>query len=331
MKTKISIIVPVYNAENCIERAVMSLLNQEYKDLEIILINDGSTDESLKKCEELKEKDKRIIVIDKPNTGISSTRNIGIDNATGEFITFIDSDDYVDSKAYKNCMDVFNKYNIDLLKFSYYKESKHNKVRYDFKTEAGKIINIDGNKDFLLKNIFDSKDFEGIWNLIVKKELIDRHRIRFDENLIVAEDFRFMTECLAYAKNIYILNTPFYHYVINVESITQKYDLIKTIKRCDSIISSYIESSKKLGKNIKDNEFCIKKILDQLFAKSALIAEHEKYAKFKESINKINELKSFNLLKEEGNVKNIPSIYSFYIKLKLKNKIKTIAKRIVYR
>ena len=91
----ISVIVPVYNTEKYIEKCVMSILNQTYKNLEIILIDDGSTDNSPQICDSLAEKDNRITVIHQPNGGVSSARNIGLDNTHGDYITFVDSDDYI--------------------------------------------------------------------------------------------------------------------------------------------------------------------------------------------------------------------------------------------
>ena len=92
----ISVIVPVYNTEKYIEKCVMSILNQTYKNLEIILIDDGSTDNSPQICDSLAKKDNRITVIHQPNGGVSSARNIGLDNTHGDYITFVDSDDYIE-------------------------------------------------------------------------------------------------------------------------------------------------------------------------------------------------------------------------------------------
>ena len=94
----ISIIVPVYNAEKWIDRCIKSLIKQTYDDIEIILVNDGSTDTSLSVCKKYADIDKRIVVIDKKNSGVSATRNIGIEIAKGEYIQFVDSDDYIDEK-----------------------------------------------------------------------------------------------------------------------------------------------------------------------------------------------------------------------------------------
>ena len=98
MKTnKVSIIVPVYNAEKTIERCVRSIQNQTYKNIEIILVNDGSTDDSLSLCYELQKQSDNILVIDKENSGVSDARNIGIEKSSGDYIQFVDSDDYIEN------------------------------------------------------------------------------------------------------------------------------------------------------------------------------------------------------------------------------------------
>ena len=101
MSEKISIIIPVYNVEKYLRRCLNSIINQTYKDIEIILVDDGSTDNSGKICDEYKEKDNRIVVIHKENGGLSDARNAGIDIAKGKYIGFIDSDDFADIRMYE--------------------------------------------------------------------------------------------------------------------------------------------------------------------------------------------------------------------------------------
>ena len=114
MSKKISIIVPIYNTEQYLERCLQSLINQDYKNIEIILVNDGSEDNSLDICNKYKNKDNRIIVIDKEHTGVSDTRNIGIKRATGDYIGFVDSDDYIDKDMFKNLINGAEKYKCEI-------------------------------------------------------------------------------------------------------------------------------------------------------------------------------------------------------------------------
>ena len=114
MDEKISVIVPVYNVEQYLERCVDSIINQTYKNLEIILVNDGSTDNSGQLCDELAKKDDRIRVIHKKNGGLSDARNVGIDEAESELIGFIDSDDYIDEDMYELLINNMKNANADL-------------------------------------------------------------------------------------------------------------------------------------------------------------------------------------------------------------------------
>ena len=110
---KISIIVPVYQAEKYISKCIESIVNQTYKNLEIILVDDGSTDRSGEICDEYGKKDNRIVVVHNKNKGVSVARNCGLDIATGDYITFVDSDDYIDLQMYSEMMKVVEKYSCD--------------------------------------------------------------------------------------------------------------------------------------------------------------------------------------------------------------------------
>ena len=111
---KISIIVPIYNTEKFLDRCLKSIISQTYKNLEIILVNDGSTDNSLKKCNKYKNKDKRVIIIDKTHTGIADTRNMGIEKATGKYIGFVDSDDYIEKEMFEKLVLGMQRYKADI-------------------------------------------------------------------------------------------------------------------------------------------------------------------------------------------------------------------------
>ena len=123
MENKVSIIVPIYNVENFLEKSINSLINQTYYDIEIILIDDGSTDRSSKIIDEYAIKDSRIIAIHKKNTGVSDTRNVGLSKVSGKYITFIDADDYVEKDYIEEVMKVLKKYkNLDLVNVGFFSE-----------------------------------------------------------------------------------------------------------------------------------------------------------------------------------------------------------------
>ena len=115
MEKLISVIVPVYNVEEYVEKCVLSIINQTYKNLEIILVDDGSTDNSGKICDEIAIKDNRIKVIHKKNGGLSDARNVGIDIAKGDYLGFVDSDDYIDYNMYEELFDVIKCHDVDIV------------------------------------------------------------------------------------------------------------------------------------------------------------------------------------------------------------------------
>lgn len=192
MKELISIIVPVYNAEKTLTRCVEALLGQTYSNIEILLIDDGSKDRSLDICREFARKDPRLKVIYKKNGGVSSARNAGLDTATGTYVMFCDSDDWVESDW---CETLLNAYETDSLAMcQYYIENaaKHVKVE-----EADGIIQRHKRDKFFQ---LDNNGMFVPWNKIYSKKVIDTHALRFHEKLTNGEDLLFNAEyvdCIA--------------------------------------------------------------------------------------------------------------------------------------
>ena len=119
MDKLISVIVPVYNVEKFLDKCISSIVNQTYKNLEIILIDDGSTDESVQICDKWQEKDNRVRLTHKENTGVSDTRNIGLEKTTGEYICFVDSDDYIEPDYIENLYKSLTENNADIASITY--------------------------------------------------------------------------------------------------------------------------------------------------------------------------------------------------------------------
>ena len=115
MKKLISVVVPAYNAERTIKRCLESILRQTYSNLEVLLINDGSIDSTEDICLKIAENDNRLKVVTIPNGGVSHARNVGIEKATGELITFVDADDYIDADMYQTLNDTMEKYNVPIV------------------------------------------------------------------------------------------------------------------------------------------------------------------------------------------------------------------------
>lgn len=230
----ISIIIPCYNAEKTIKRCLESVISQTYKNIEIVIINDGSTD----KTDSIIKKyinDNRIKYYNRSNHGIGKTRNFGIKEATGEYITFLDSDDYLPNDAIDNLYKLAQKNKLDLVVSDYYVDNKNIKSE---KIKSFPITNVKNNPNL----IFDIN--LAPWNKLYKKELIEN--IKFEENLKY-EDAPFVIESIIKAKRIGKLDKETYYYVVNSNSETtirdeRIFDIFKIL----DIIGRLVENKKEL-------------------------------------------------------------------------------------
>lgn len=211
---KISVIVPVYNVEDYLERCILSLIDQTYADLEIILVDDGSTDNSGNICDIFAKKDERIKVIHKKNGGVSSARNLGIKNSTGELIGFVDSDDYVDKNMYEILFNNLNDSNADISICSSYdvvdESARHNKIA-NIKEEYNNV-------EALEKMISNGYYGTGVFNKLFKKNLLIN--TPFDEKLSNGEEFLVLFSALFNSKKVIYDSNPLYYYVVRNTSVT---------------------------------------------------------------------------------------------------------------
>lgn len=232
-KPKVSIIVALYNKEKYIKKCLKSLVNQTLKDIEIIVVNDCSTDKSLDIVKSFD--DKRIKVINnKKNKGIGTTRNIGVAKATGEYIGFVDADDYVEKDMYEKYYNYAKENNLDLLTSDYFKII-NNKKEY-FKVDNFEITNIEKNN-----NIINLINY-GPCNKLFKKDLIINNNIIFSETTKF-EDVIFVAKAIRYSKNIGYLNEAYYNYVIHSLSETttvdkRTFDIFEVLDNVNDIYSN---------------------------------------------------------------------------------------------
>ena len=238
-KSLISIIVPVFNVEVYLPKCLDSILNQTYENLEIIVVNDGSTDNSPQICEEYANKDSRINVLHKKNGGLSSARNAGLDVANGEYIGFVDSDDFVEKNMYEEMINTLKKYSANLVICSYFSD-----VEIKYPCEKSMLATVDVVFRLYLKNKIQAY----AWNKLYAKEIFSE--IRYT-NGILFEDMDILLPVLEKAKKIALLNDKLYHYIQRKASITNSNFNPKQIK-CLDIIESHKEYSKNLG-GIYDN------------------------------------------------------------------------------
>lgn len=228
LEALVSVIVPVYNVEKYLDRCVTSLVNQTLKDIEIILVDDGSTDLSPYMCNEWHNKDERIKVIHQKNKGAAAARNTGIDNAIGKYIVFVDSDDYIELEMYEKMMDINDQYDCDVVMCDCYKENESSRTVFTHDIRSGYY-----NKDMLYKEYFpvllmtNSVDFPPTisnWVCLFKKELINQYQLRYKEGMRFSEDLLFGSQVMYYAESFYYMKEKcYYHYMFNPTSVTKTY------------------------------------------------------------------------------------------------------------
>lgn len=216
MNDKISIIVPVYNVEDYLEECIESIINQTYKNIEIIIINDGSTDNSGVICDKYSKKDKRIRVFHQENKGVSSARNFGIKNATGKYIMFVDADDYLEL----NTIEALCKHKLkdSLVIFGYNKiyknkiiEKKENNFNVKTKLEMTRMLFFNDNiGGFIANKIFD-------------KRIIDKNSLLFNEELSYCEDLVFVCEYIKYITKFKYINCSLYNYRMRKSSTSYSF------------------------------------------------------------------------------------------------------------
>lgn len=212
---KISVIIPVYNSSTYLRKCLDSVVNQNLKDIEIIVINDGSTDDSKNIIEEYSCKYKNIIFIDQENKGIGKTRNIGIKKATGEYITFVDSDDYIKENMLEEYYKYAKKHNFDLVIGSYIK--KINNKEIIFENNKFKTGNVKTTPQILYLIEY------GPWAKLYKREMLINNNIYFDEKRKY-EDMPFVSKALLKSKLIGQITEPYYYYIIHNNSETTTMD-----------------------------------------------------------------------------------------------------------
>ena len=224
----VSVIVPVYNASDHIARCIESIKRQSYQNLEIIIVNDGSKDVSLHACEMYARVDKRILLIDKANSGVSATRNLAMDMAKGKYLQFVDSDDYLAPDATRLLVKAAEANQTDLVIAPYYRVEK-TKPLFAKEEDSYQTIQQFG---FLEKGFYDKHAFaKGLmkepasfyygvmWNKLYRRDMVQSHDIQCSEELCWSEDLLFNLEYIRYAARFYALDEPVYYYVKNPQSL----------------------------------------------------------------------------------------------------------------
>ena len=307
--TKVSIIVRFYNVENYIEKCLETLVNQTLKDIEIILVNDGSKDRSIDIVNKfLKQYPEKIVYLEKENGGLSDARNFGIPHAKGEYIAFLDSDDYVEKDMYENMYELAKKEDSDMVECDFYWE-------YPDKLKKDEGIIYHGKKEMIEKVRVVA------WNKLIKKEILEKSDVKFPKGLRY-EDVEFTYKLVPYIEKVSFLKKPCVHYVQREGSISNKqnernkeiFDVL------DNVINYYKE--KKIYDTYKDE-------LEYVYVRYAFCSSLLRIVKIKDEDiqqklldltwdnvnNKFPNWKNNPILKNNKSLKNL---YLKHIRLRIK-------------
>lgn len=226
----ISVIIPVYNTEQYLEKCLLSVLQQTYTDLEIICIDDGSTDKSGKIIDDFSERDHRIIAIHQQNAGESAARNIGIKNAKGNYIAFMDCDDWIEPNMYENLVSALESTDADMAISGWYKDYG------DYKETADNLKPVEQpvfERNQLMRYVYERDSYRAfayIWDKLYRRELLvdgDGKQILFDETLPLGGDVLFLARLVLNTQKAVYIDKAFYHYIQRPDSGSHLQDFEK--------------------------------------------------------------------------------------------------------
>ena len=302
-KDLVSIIVPIYNVEKYLRRCVDSIINQTYKNIEIILIDDGSPDNCNIICDEYTKIDKRIKVVHKKNGGLASARNAGLDIAKGEYICFVDSDDWIEKNMIESLYKEIKRSNMDIVRGNTYERNNHPKKEWIVNNVA------------VLDNVLNGNISAYVWLFIIRKNILDE--VRFDETLVIFEDTYFLLNLLMHTDKIAFLDEKLYHYEMNNEGLTL------SSKNARNKIIGLIEYKEKAKELLKENNLYTKEreVLINTVIANFIIYYIYKLCSEKEEVRSIlNNSKVIKILKEV-NTKKMSSFTKIQIKSITEKKI----------
>lgn len=212
---KVSVVISAYNVEDYIERCLKSILNQSLTNIEIIVVNDGSVDNTLKIIKSVVDRDKRVVIIDKENEGVMETRRVGFNTAQGEYVLFVDGDDWLEIKSLEKLYYTAKEHECDMVLFNAF-------WSYDNTREGKVMVDLDKiSKDDLLKGLLLTKLAPAMWNKFVRRSFIIENNIEFPKNISYAEDLATVSVWFMYNPNVVYLEEYLYNYYQRQDSITK--------------------------------------------------------------------------------------------------------------
>lgn len=270
IKPYLSVIIPVYNVEEFLPKCIDSILKNNLDNIEVILVNDGSSDNSGDICDAFAKEYPFIYVFHKENGGVSSSRNLGLDKATGEWIYFIDGDDWISPDTFS----ILNGkiIDVDIIQFGYQKINERGNVLYEMKPQFESSYG--GADEYFLSGNFV------LMNIVVsmfKRALIEQYKIRFSNKIKCGEDLEFGVKCFATAQNIFVLDKCFYHYLERKGSAMESKVSLESVVDHLEISKNIIKFYADLG--IPKNAFFQYQVLyfvKSFFSRSLLLSEGER-------------------------------------------------------
>lgn len=245
---KVSIVIPIYNREKFLNKCINSVISQTYKNIELILVNDGSTDGSLNICKEYKKQDSRIIIIDSANGGVSAARNKGISVATGKYLMFVDSDDYIEMNMVDAMVKKQKETEAELVICDLYFENINKYVSKKNKSYEEDMIG----RDIAMISILSiKKNFYGfLWNKLFLTNLVKENNLKLENKIHFREDLLFCTSYVLYINSVAYIKEKYYHYVIHENAATtnlnedEKNKLKNKLNSVEANYKIYLETQK---------------------------------------------------------------------------------------
>ncbi len=226
---KLTVIVPIYKVEAFLEQCVDSIINQSFQNLEIILVDDGSPDTCPAICDAYAKKDSRIKVVHKQNGGLIAARKSGVEIATGEYITFVDGDDWIAPEMYQKVADSIEQYAADCVITQFYFAYEDHQTPSHYLLDREYYSRIEMESDVYPKMLFSGKwyqfgIFPNCWTKVFKAEILRKHIFEVDDRIRLGEDIAFTYPCLMECQSLSFVDEPLYYYRQNPESMTAAYD-----------------------------------------------------------------------------------------------------------
>jgi glycosyltransferase involved in cell wall biosynthesis len=321
---KISVIVPIYNKASFLQKSINSILEQTEKNIEIILIDDGSTDNSPKICEEFAKKNSRIIFKRKENQGLTATRNYGRKFANGDYIAFVDPDDFIEANAYEQMLKCSN--NADIILSGLVHEFGKKKNLQTMPQNLNNFYENDCIRKFILpiflvygNGLGKNMPLLQFGIALFKRTFLDEQNISSDEKITYSEDWLFFLEALLKAKSVAIEHKAYYHYVHNAQGLTENYnpklvlDYVEVLRKLNKMgIFEYVPQQYRKHPNLA-YDYLLHSIMNLSGSKEPIFVLHKK-------VRNILNMDYFNCLEKKINPSNIflkRRILFYFVKFRL--------------